>query len=163
MEFEVFVQPGVGSSDALMDWLERHEIQAHVRNVVSDASALAEALALGAGALPVTVHGGAVVSGFDPAALESLAEASPAAPAVGVEVEMDLGGEVLVGRVLPGGLGQRMGLQPGDVVAKVGGYGVFTSEQFLAALDSARRRQLTVTVRRGKASVTLSVEPETAS
>ncbi|HVB77638.1 MAG TPA: PDZ domain-containing protein [Candidatus Nitrosotalea sp.] len=161
MAFDVFIQPGVGSSDALLDWLERYEITTQIHDVDNDEGALALALALGGGALPVTRRGGRTVPGYDPQALLALLQPDPADE--GLELIAGSTGEVVVGRVEAGGPAARLGLQEGDVVAELGGYSVFSPDQVLSALKRSGKRSLRLRVRRGDHWLTVATEEQTAA
>ncbi|MGH7904269.1 MAG: PDZ domain-containing protein [Candidatus Dormibacteraceae bacterium] len=146
-KYEAFIASGEGASDALMDWLELHEIIPQVHDVRTDESALAEAVAIGAGRLPVVRFGERVVVGFDPAALELLGRA-PQPTEAGLALAADAAGRLLVADVTPGGAGELLGLRPGDVITRLSGYTVFSAEQLDRALR-ARPHALVLGVRRG--------------
>jgi len=151
MAVEVFVQPGVGSSDALTDWLEYQEVPFVVRDCGRDADALAEAIALGGGRLPVTRSGDRVAVGLDP---EELRRVVSGGSRVGAGLEVDAGPDgrpVIVG-VEPGSKADEAGLRPGDVIAEVGGYTNFALTDLERVLSSSRR-SIRLTVRREDALV----------
>ena len=153
---EAFIQPGVGSSDALIDWLEQHEIVVRTHDVTRDEGALATAMALGGGRLPVYRVGDRVVAGFLPDQLEALGDRSQVAG--GLRLETGPEGGVLVREVLPGSIAETAGLQSGDVVVKLGGYTQFSVDQFRIALERPRTSRLAMEVRRGEDILTLRVE-----
>src|SRR5947209_19255632 len=108
MRVEVFAQPGAGSSDALLDFLEYLEVPVVVRDVRADESALAEGLALGAGMLPVTRRGDRVVVGPDLPAVRRLL--SPGAEVgAGLQVEAGPDGKPVVVGVEPGSPAENAG------------------------------------------------------
>jgi C-terminal processing protease CtpA/Prc len=151
MAVEVFVQPGVGSSDALTDWLEYQEVPFVVRDCRRDPDALAEAIALGGGRLPVTRSGGRVAVGLDP---EELRRVVSGGSQVGAGLEVDAGPDgrpVIVG-VEPGSKADEAGLRPGDVIAEVGGYSNFALPDLERVLSSSTR-SIRLTVRREDALV----------
>ncbi|MBO0681664.1 MAG: PDZ domain-containing protein [Candidatus Dormibacteraeota bacterium] len=147
MALEVFVQPGVGSSDALLDWLEYKEVAFVVRDCVRDGEALAEAMALGGGTLPVARRGDRVTVGFDPEALGSLIRAGSQVGA-GLRVDSGPDGKPVIVGVEPGSKADRAGLRPGDVIAEVGGYTNFGLPDLERVLSSSATRSIRLTVRR---------------
>ena len=154
MRLEAFIAPGEGASDALMDWLEYQEIVPVVRDVRADEEALAVAIALGAGRLPVVKVGDRTVTGFDPSALKLMLE--PKAAGGGISVVPDGSGRLVVQKVDPGGIGEALGLRPGDVVTRLSGYTAFSAEQLDQALSNPPRT-LVLAVRRGGEELELSL------
>lgn len=156
MSREVFIQPGVGSSDALIDWLEQHEILVRIHDVTRDESALATAVALGGGRFPVVRVDDQVLVGFLPEQLE--AQLGSHGVSGGLRLETRPGGGVLVREVMPGSVAETAGLQSGDVVVKVGGYTEFSVDQLRTALERPRASRLAMEVRRGDELVTLRIQ-----
>jgi predicted metalloprotease with PDZ domain len=138
MVVEVFAQPGVGSSDALLDLLEYLEVPAVQRDVRRDEEALAEALALGGGVLPVLRRGNQVIAGLDLAAVRQLLS-SGAEVGAGLQVELGPEGRPVVIGVEPGSPAENAGLRPGDVIAGLGGYTNFGLSELERVLRQARR------------------------
>jgi S1-C subfamily serine protease len=151
MTVDVFAQPGVGSSDALLDLLEYLEVPVVLHDVRSDEAALAEALALGGGVLPVTRRGDRVVVGPDAAAIRRLLATGDAVGA-GLQVDVGPGGKPVVTGVEPGSPADEAGLRPGDVIAQIGGYTSFGVNELQLALRQARRA-VRLTVQRDDALV----------
>lgn len=151
MAIEVFALPGIGSSDALLDWLEYQELPVRVRDCRHDEDALAEATALGGGTLPVARRGRKVVVGFDPEAIGRLLRAG-AEVGAGLEVETDPDGRPVVVSVEPGSKADLAGLRPGDVIAELGGYRNFGLPDLERVLGGARR-SVKLTVRRDEGLV----------
>ena len=151
---EAYVQPGVGASDALLDWLEREEVKARVHDVTRDQAALAEAYALGAGVLPVVVIQGQAIRGYDPGRLQVLLGGEAAE---GFEMRLAASGELVVERIEAGGLAELAGLKPGDVITELAGYTVFSPDQVRSAISRSAERPVTIRVRRGEDVLTLKL------
>jgi S1-C subfamily serine protease len=151
MNIEVFAQPGVGSSDGVLDLLEYLEVPVVLHDVRSDEEALAEALALGAGVLPVTRRGDRVVIGPDQAGIRQLL-APGAEVGAGLQVDVGPGGRPVVVGVAPGSPAEHAGLRPGDVIAQLGGYTDFGVAELQRVLRQARR-SIRLTVQRDDALV----------
>ena len=154
MRVEVFVAPGEGASDALMDWLEAQEIRATIRDVRKDEVALAEAISLGATRFPVLRYQGKVVTGFNPPALAKLLRGGEELGS-GITVELGSDGRPVVIEVTPGSVGEAAGLQKGDVITELGGYSAFSLDQLRTAL--ARARSARLRVRRGPDLVSVTL------
>ena len=147
MRVDAFVVPGQGSSDALLDWLQIHEIPARIHDLREDESAVAEAFALGAGRLPVLKRGERSAAGFDPQALLSVLQEGEAVGG-GLKVEFDGGGQAVVAQVESDSAAESAGLQPGDVIAELGGYSAFTVDQLRTVLSWPARRPVQLRVKR---------------
>ncbi|HEV2952620.1 MAG TPA: PDZ domain-containing protein, partial [Candidatus Dormibacteraeota bacterium] len=156
MKYVAFIQPGVGSSDALIDWLEQHEVRVTPRDVTKDESHLAEAIALGGGLMPVLRADDRTVVGFDPEALEDLLVNHGST--VGLVFTSDPSGRVIVKDVLPGSVGEGAGVQSGDVITKLGGYTIFSVDQIRTALEHPRAARVALEVKRGEEIVRLRVQ-----
>src|SRR3982074_448144 len=102
MAIEVYVAPGEGASDALLDWLEVEEVMANIHDVREE-STLAEAIALGAFPFPVTKVGEELIQGFDPVRLGYAIFGGEEAGA-GVSVAVDEAGRPVVTEGAGGGL-----------------------------------------------------------
>ncbi len=105
--------------------------------------------------VPVIVVGDEVIVGFDRPRLERIAalyaaeSARSGGPRLGLRVREIIGGGVEVGGVRPGSLGERLGIQAGDVIEAVRGQPVRTVadlERLVESLPSGQ--QFAVTVRR---------------
>lgn len=155
MKIEVYVAPGQGSSDALLDWLEQAEVVAEVHDV-RDESNLAAAIAEGAFPFPATRVGDRLLRGFDPV---RLAHAIFGGEDVGAGVAVEVGDDGLpvVTEVAPGSLGDGAGLQSGDVIIDLGGYSSFSFDQLQRMLSAGR--PITLGVRRGSDRLRLSLAP----
>src|SRR5262249_7143630 len=138
MSIEVFAQPGVGSSDALLDLLEYLEQPFVLRDVRGDEDALAEALAIGEGVMPVTRRGDRVVVGHDVEGIRRLV-ASTAEVGAGLELELGPDGKPVVVGVEPGSPAEEAGLRPGDVIAQLGGYTSFGLAEVQRVLEQGHR------------------------
>ena len=158
MRVDAFVVPGQGSSDALLDWLQLHEIPARIHDLREDESAVAEALALGAGAVAVLRRGTRSASGFDPGRLEALMRGGETVGG-GLLVELDAEGRPVVAQVEPDSAGEAAGLRPGDVIAELGGYSAFTVDQLRNVLNRPAARGVQLKVRRSGELKELRFEP----
>jgi S1-C subfamily serine protease len=138
MSIEVFVQPGVGSSDALLDLLEYLEQPFVLRDVRSDEDALAEALAIGGGVMPVTRHGDRVVVGHDADGIRRLL-APTADVGAGLQVDVGPDGRPVVIGVEPGSPAEAAGLRAGDVIAQLGAYTNFGLAELQRVLRQPHR------------------------
>jgi S1-C subfamily serine protease len=88
----------------------------------------------------------------------SSANLSTGQPWLGVELSQPPGGGVIVGRVFPGGPGERAGIQPGDVVMAVGNQAVSSPADVESAIDNLRPgERVSLTVLRGANSYTTFV------
>ncbi|MEH6433902.1 RIP metalloprotease RseP [Massilia sp. DD77] len=65
-----------------------------------------------------------------------------------------------VDKVLPGGAGERAGLQPGDVVLRADGRALADGIAFIEAVRAAPGRALALEVQRGQGKLNLSLTPE---
>ena len=155
MAIEVYVAPGEGASDALLDWLEVEEVAANVHDV-RDESTLADAIAVGAFPFPVTRVGDEVIRGFDPVRLGYAIFGGEEAGA-GVSVAVDPEGRPVVTEVAEGSLAEDAGLEEGDIILDLGGYSSFSIEQLRNVLDAGR--PITLGVRRGTDRLRLSMPP----
>ena len=152
MAIKVYVAPGEGASDALLDWLEVEEVVADVHDVRDEAD-LAEAIAAGAFPFPVTLVGEELIRGFDPLRLSHAIFGGEDAGA-GVLVEVR-DGRTVVTDVTGGSLAEDAGLEPGDVITDLGGYSYFSLDQLRSVL--AAGRPTTLGVRRGGEQFRLSL------
>jgi S1-C subfamily serine protease len=155
MAIEVYVAPGEGASDALLDWLEVEEVAANVHDVRQE-STLAEAIAAGAFPFPVTRVGEEVIRGFDPVRLGYAIFGGEEAGA-GVSVAVDHEGRPVVTEVAQGSLAEDAGLEEGDIILDLGGYSSFSIEQLRNVLGNGR--PITLGVRRGTDRLRLSMPP----
>src|SRR5437588_10457322 len=144
MAVEVYVAPGEGASDALLDWLEVEEVVADLHDV-RDESTLAGAIAAGAFPFPVTVVGEEMIRGFDPVRLQYALFGGGEAGA-GVSVAVDPDGHPVVTEVAHGSLAEDAGLEHGDVILYLGGYSSFSIDQLRNVLEAGR--PITLGVRR---------------
>ena len=83
----------------------------------------------------------------------------PVGQAVGLELQ---GGGVTVVEVAPGSPGEKAGLQPGDILSEAGGRTLATPEALVRALSDGTG-PLSLTVRRGKNTLTLRADPASGS
>src|SRR5437588_9557361 len=155
MAIQVYVAPGEGASDALLDWLEVEEVAANVHDV-RDESTLADAIAVGAFPFPVTRVGDEVIRGFDPVRLGYAIFGGEEAGA-GVSVAVDPEGRPVVTEVAEGSLAEDAGLEEGDIILDLGGYSSFSIEQLRNVLEAGR--PITLGVRRGSELLRLSLPP----
>ena len=155
MAVEVYVAPGEGASDALLDWLEVEKVVADLHDV-RDESTLAGAIAAGAFPFPVTVVGEEMIRGFDPVRLRYALFGGEEAGA-GVSVGVDSDGRPVVTEVARGSLAEDAGLEEGDIVLDLGGYRSFSIEQLRNVLEAGR--PITLGVRRGSELLRLSLPP----
>ena len=153
MAIKVYVAPGEGASDALLDWLEAEEVVADVHDVREE-SDLAEAIAAGAYPFPVTRVGEELIRGFDPVRLTHAIFGGEDAGA-GVLVEVSGDGRTVVTDVTGGSLAEDAGLEPGDVITDLGGYSAFSLDQLRRVLSAGR--PITLGVRRGTEQLRLSL------
>jgi len=152
MAIKVYVAPGEGASDALLDWLEVEEVVADVHDVREE-SDLAEAIAAGAFPFPVTRVGEELIRGFDPVRLtHAIFGGEDAGAGVLVEVR---DGRTVVTDVTGGSLAEDAGLEPGDVITDLGGYSSFSLDQLRSVLSAGR--PITLGVRRGAEQLRLSL------
>jgi membrane-associated protease RseP (regulator of RpoE activity) len=157
MRLHAYVAPGEVGSDALLDWLETMELRAVVHDVRTDDEALAEAIALGAGRLPILRHPGGLIIGFDPEALGKLASSTEDVGS-GVTVELDDEGRPMVTAVEEGSPAAAAGLRPGDVITELAGYSLFSVEQLRKVLSGGVSRRLPLRVLRGDEVLRLTVQ-----
>ncbi len=103
--------------------------------------------------VPVIIVGDEVIVGFDRPRLERLAvqhageSTRPGGPRLGLRVRDAPGGGVEVGGVRAGSLGERLGVQAGDVIEAVSGQPVRTVadlERLTERLQTGQRLELTV-------------------
>jgi S1-C subfamily serine protease len=143
---EVFVLPGTGASDALLDWLWEACVDATIHDV-REVGELADAIAQGFTRFPVLRHPrGAVVHGFDPMSLTRLFSKGED---VGCGVSVKAGPDRLlvvtqVRPSVPGTASAAAGLRADDVILQVAGWCLFSIEQLRSALASHHAVRLLV-------------------
>ncbi|HLH24463.1 MAG TPA: Uxx-star family glutaredoxin-like (seleno)protein [Chloroflexota bacterium] len=144
------------------DYLTQHGVSFTERDVAADPAAAAEAVRISRQqGVPIIAADGQVVVGFDRPGLDRLIAAVKAnRPSLGLAVadaskialkqgQVPVFG-AYVGRVRPGSVGERMGIQAGDVITDINIRPIRTAadvEQAMAALEPGHR--VTVVFQRG--------------
>jgi glutaredoxin 3 len=144
------------------DYLTQHGVAFVERDVAADPAAAAEAVRLSRQqGVPIIAADGQVVIGFDRPGLDRLIQAVKAnRPSLGLavadasKIAMKQGQVPIfgayVGRVRPGSVGERMGIQEGDVITDINIRPIRTAadvEQAMAAVQPGHR--VTVVFQRG--------------
>jgi glutaredoxin 3 len=155
MEITVYTTPTCGYCRHLKSYLEQRGVEYTERDVSVDRDAAEEMVQRsGQMGVPVTVIGDQVVVGFDRARLDSLlgnggdgnrphfglkiADASKVGPKLGMAPVFG----ALVGDVAPSSVGERAGVQPGDIITEFNMrpiHGADDLEQSLTSLASGQR------------------------
>jgi glutaredoxin-like YruB-family protein len=154
MNVVVYTTPTCPYCRHAKDYLSQRGVPYTERDVASDPSAAADLLRLTQQrAVPVITVDGQVVVGFDRPALDRLLSATQAnRPSLGLSVadaskiamqqgQVPIFG-AFVGRVRPGSPGERMGIQPGDIITELNIRPVRNAadvEQALASLEPGNR------------------------
>lgn len=179
----VYIRPGDPDCQAVLRFLDQRGLSYTTRDVLRDPSASAVLFGrLGRVVVPVVQVGDRLVVGYDPVQLARLLpkdeeERHVAFGAAVRSVGPDLARErglaypygVEVGRVSEGSPAAAAGIQPGDLITKIGPYTLDGgAEQFRAAVAARRPGDtMTLTVRRGdedlEVVVTFPQEHEQAS
>jgi glutaredoxin 3 len=131
MDVVVYTTPTCPYCRLAKDYLTQHGVPFAERDVAADPAAAAEAVRLSRQrGVPIIAADGQVVVGFDRPGLDRLIEAVKAnRPSLGLAVADNSKialkqGQVpvfgaYVGRVRPGSVGERMGIQQGDVITDI--------------------------------------------
>jgi glutaredoxin-like YruB-family protein len=136
------------------DYLTQHGVAFTERDVAADPAAAADLVrTTGQRGVPVITADGQVVVGFDRSGLDRLIQAVRSnRPSLGLSVadaskiamqqgQVPIFG-AFVGKVRPGGVGERMGIQPGDIITELNirpVRGAADIEQAMAALEPGHR------------------------
>jgi glutaredoxin-like YruB-family protein len=155
MEITVYTTPTCGYCRHLKSYLEQHRVEYTERDVSVDRAAAEEMVQRsGQMGVPVTVIGDQVVVGFDRARIDSLlgngddgnrphfglkiADASKVGPKLGMAPVFG----ALVGDMAPSSVGERAGIQPGDIITEFNMrpiHGADDLEQSLTSLAPGQR------------------------
>src|ERR687886_1443510 len=162
MDVVVYTTPTCPYCRMTKDYLTQRGVQYTERDVAADPAAAAEVVRLSRQrGVPVIAADGQVVIGFDRPGLDRLIEAVKAnRPSLGLAVadaskialkqgQVPVFG-AYVGRVRPGSVGERMGIQAGDIITDINIRPIRTAadvEQAMAALEPGNR--VTVVLQRG--------------
>lgn len=127
-------------------WLSQQGVRYVEKDVARDQNAAQEMVRRsGQMGVPVITVDGNVIVGFDQPKLERLlASAGQGAVRLGAAVAPTSGGGLLVGRVTPGSLAEKSGVQQGDVIINLNGDPVMTPEQLADRFSSAVHSSLPV-------------------
>ena len=162
MDVVVYTTPTCPYCRMAKDYLTQRGVQYTERDVAADPAAAAEVVRLSRQrGVPVIAADGQVVIGFDRPGLDRLIEAVKAnRPSLGLSVAdaskiaMQQGQVPVfgayVGRVRPGSVGERMGIQPGDIITDINIRPIRYAadvEQAMAALEPGHR--VAVVLQRG--------------
>ncbi|HZS02855.1 MAG TPA: Uxx-star family glutaredoxin-like (seleno)protein [Chloroflexota bacterium] len=162
MDVTVYTTPTCPYCRMAKDYLTQRGVPFTERDVAADPAAAAEAVRISRQrGVPIIAADGQVVVGFDRPGLDRLIEAVKAnRPSLGLAVadaskiaiqqgQVPVFG-AYVGRVRPGSVGERMGIQQGDVITHINVRPVRTAadvEQAMAVLEPGNR--VTVVLQRG--------------
>src|SRR3954454_774430 len=162
MDVIVYTTPTCPYCRQAKDYLSQHGVQFVERDVAADPTAADELVRLTRQrGVPVITGDGQVIVGFNRPALDRIVEAVKAnRPSLGLAVadaskialqqgQVPVFG-AYVGRVRPGTVGERMGIQQGDVITDINIRPIRTAadvEQAMAALEPGHR--VTVVFQRG--------------
>jgi glutaredoxin 3 len=157
MDVVVYTTPTCPYCTQAKNFLRQRGVSFVERDVAADPAAAADLMRLTRQrAVPVITVDGQAVVGFDRPALERLLDAAKAnRPSLGLAVAdasriaMQQGQVPVfgayVGRVRPGSVGERMGVQPGDIVTEINLRPIRNAadvEQAMASLESGHRATL---------------------
>jgi glutaredoxin 3 len=162
MQVTIYTTPTCPYCQLAKAYLAERGVQFQERDVAADPAAAAEVVArTGQRAVPVITYNGQVVIGFDRAGLERLVAAIRAQrPSLGLSVadaskiamrqgQVPVFG-AYVGRVRPGSVGERMGLQAGDIITEFNIRPIRSAADLEAALNTLESgHRVTLVVQRG--------------
>jgi glutaredoxin 3 len=162
MDVTVYTTPTCPYCRHVKNYLSQRGVPYVERDVAADPAAAADLQRLTRQrAVPVTTIDGQVIVGFDRPALDRLLDAAKAnRPSLGLavadasKIAMQQGQVPIfgayVGRVRPGSIGERMGIQPGDVITDINIRPVRTAADVEAAMASLQPgNRVTVVYQRG--------------
>jgi glutaredoxin 3 len=162
MQVTIYTTPACPYCQMAKAYLTERGVPFTERDVAADPAAVAELVArTGQRGVPVILYDGQVVVGFDRAGLERLvATLRQRRPSLGLSVadasQIALRqGKVpvfgaYVGRVRPGSVAERMGLQPGDIITEFNIRPIRSAADLEAALNTLESgHRVTLVVQRG--------------